>query len=226
MIVLHHTALSTHCRPVVAFLAESGLGWTSKPVDMNTGEHKSPAFLALNPAGALPVIEHEGLVLSESSAILKYLADVAGSPLYPTDAKARARVNERMDWFNTGFEAHVAHELVYPQVLPHHARATPELTRATAEWGKKKCEDDLALLDRHLLAGREWIAGDAITIADLLGASIASLPRVIGARFDAYPNVAAWLGRVESRASWQEANVAFVALEKALAGATFVTIGR
>lgn len=225
MITLHHTALSTHCRPVVAFLAESGLSWTSRPVDMNAGEHKSPAFLALNPAGALPVIEHDGLVLSESSAILKYLADVAGSPLYPTEAKARARVNERMDWFNTGFEAHVAFELVYPQVLPNHARATPELTRATAEWGRAKCEEGYALLDRHLLGDRAWIAGDSMTIADLLGASIASLPRVIGARFDAYPNVASWLERIESRPSWQEANVAFVGLAKMLAGTPFVTIG-
>ena len=225
MIKLHHTALSTHCRPVVAFLAESGLSYEACPVDLSKGEHKSPAFLALNPAGAVPVLEHDGFVLSESSAILKYLADVAGSPLYPADLKARARVNERMDWFNTGFEAHVAFQLTYPQILPHHARATPELTKATAEWGRDKAAAGFELLDKHLIGPSGWIAGDSITIADLLGASIATLPRLIGGSFERYPRVAAWLARVESRPSWQGANAAFVGLEKALAGKPFVSIG-
>ena len=70
-------------------------------VDLFTGEHTQPPFEAINPNHLVPVLEDGDFRLTESSAILKYLADKTGSPLYPKDLQQRARVNERMDWVNT-----------------------------------------------------------------------------------------------------------------------------
>ena len=59
--------------------------------------------MRINPNGLVPVLEDGDFRLTESSAILKYIAEKKGSPAYPTELKARVRVNEMMDWFNASF---------------------------------------------------------------------------------------------------------------------------
>ena len=66
----------------------------------------------------MPVLEDGDFRLTESSAILKYLADKTRSPAYPADLRQRARINERMDWFNTGFYRDFSYGFVYPQIFP------------------------------------------------------------------------------------------------------------
>jgi len=58
-----------------------------------------PGYAAVNPSRQVPVLDDDGFLLSESSAILKYVADKIGSPAYPKDPKKRAKINELMDWF-------------------------------------------------------------------------------------------------------------------------------
>jgi len=222
---LYMTALSTHCRPVMAFLAEESIAHEAVMLDLAKGESRTPDFLALNPSGAVPVLVDEGFVLTESSAILKYVAEKHGSKLYPTGLRERARVNERMDWFNTGFEHHVAYDLVYPQLLPHHKRSSDEVNAAVIAWGLEKAKGHYAVLEQ-MLGDAPWLAGASFTIADYFGASFASLTRTIGGDLRAYPRVAAWLDRVEARPSWAPASAAFTGLGQHLAsvGAKLVTV--
>ena len=77
----------------------------------------------------MPVIEDGDLHLTESSAILKYLADKIGSPAYPKDLKQRAKVNEMMDWLNTNFYRDWAYNLAYPQLFPNQKRRSEERRR-------------------------------------------------------------------------------------------------
>ena len=70
----------------------------------------------LNPNCLVPILEDGDLRLTESSAILKYLADKIGSPAYPKDLKRRAKVNEMMDWINTNFYRDWGYNLAYPQL--------------------------------------------------------------------------------------------------------------
>ena len=100
---LYHHPVSTTSRPVVLFASESGIALDYQVVDLFTGAQYQPEFEAINPSHQVPVLEDDGFRLTESSAILKYLADKQGSAAYPTDPRQRARVNERLDWFNTGF---------------------------------------------------------------------------------------------------------------------------
>ena len=101
-----------------------------------TGEHVKPAFTAVNPSQLVPVLEDGDLKLTESSAILKYLADKFDSPAYPKDLKKRAKVNEMMDWLNTQFYRDWAYNLCYPQVFPNHKRRSDEAHAGAIEWGK------------------------------------------------------------------------------------------
>ncbi len=94
---LYYHPASTASRPVLLFAAESGLDLDLKLVDIFKGEHLQPAYRALNANALVPMLEDGDFRLTESSAILKYLADKIDSPLYPKDLKQRARVNERMD---------------------------------------------------------------------------------------------------------------------------------
>src|SRR5690242_8338356 len=100
---LYYHPVSTTCRPIMMFAAESGIALDLELVDLFTGAHYKPEFSAINASNQVPVLDDGDFRLTECSAILKYLADKAGSPAYPKDLKARARVNERMDWLNTGF---------------------------------------------------------------------------------------------------------------------------
>ena len=124
-------------RPITLFAAENKLDAEIIDVDVFGGECKEEAFAKLNRSKQIPVLEDDGFYLTECSAILKYLADKIDSPDYPKDLKKRARVNEAMDWFNTGFYREFGYHLIYPQLLPNHKRQTDEVNRATVEWGRE-----------------------------------------------------------------------------------------
>ena len=97
MRIYYHPA-STTSRPVILFAAENGIDAEFRLVDLFKGEHLQQPYEKINPNHLVPVLEDDGFRLTESSAILKYLADKIGSPAYPKDLRQRARVNERMDW--------------------------------------------------------------------------------------------------------------------------------
>ena len=84
----------------------------------------------------MPVLEDGDFRLTESSAILKYLADKMDSPPYPKDLKERARVNESMDWFNTNLYRDFGYGVVYPQIFPHHKRPSDAVQAAHARMGQ------------------------------------------------------------------------------------------
>ena len=81
---LHYHPISTTSRTIMLFAAESGIPLDMQVVDLFTGEHMQPKYAALNPNRLVPVLEDGDFVLTENSAILKYLADKIDSPAYPT----------------------------------------------------------------------------------------------------------------------------------------------
>ena len=90
---LYMHPVSMTSRPVRLFIAESGINVDEQVVDLFTGEHYKEPYASLNPNRLVPMLEDGDLRLTESSAILKYLADKVGSPAYPKDLKiGRAHV--------------------------------------------------------------------------------------------------------------------------------------
>src|SRR6476469_8508054 len=190
---LYYHPVSTTSRPVVLFATESGIDLDYQVVDLFTGEQYQPEYAAINPSRQVPVLEDSDFRLTESSAILKYLADKKGSAAYPTDLRKRARVNERMDWLNTGFYRDFSYGFLYPQIFPFMRRPDDNVQAGTVAWGKDKALIWLKVLDEGLIGPRNaYLCGDAIHC-----------------RFDAYPNISRWLRNMKALKSWDKVNEAF-----------------
>lgn len=206
MKIYFHPA-STTSRPLMLFAAESGIQADFQVVDLFTGEHMKPPYAGMNPNKLVPMLEDGDFRLTESSAILKYLADKAGSSAYPKDLQRRARVNERMDWINTQLCRDLAYGLVYPQIFPGHKRQSEEAQRATLAWAKERAAAWMQVLDSHMLgSGNAYLCGAEITIADYYAAPFVALAEAVGSDLAAYPNVKRWLGRMKQLKSWAKVN--------------------
>src|SRR6202007_1447490 len=146
---LYMHPVSMTSRPVRLFIAENKIPVEEVTVDLFTGEHYGPAYTPVNPSNLVPMIEDGDLRLTESSAILKYLADKIGSPAYPKDLKQRAKVNEMMDWLNTNFYRDWAYNLAYPQLFPNQKRRSEEAQGATIEIGQQNAKRWLKILNDY-----------------------------------------------------------------------------
>ena len=214
---LYMHPVSMTSRPVRLFIAENGIEVDEQVVDLMTGEHYQEPFTSINPSRQVPVLEDGDLRLTESSAILKYLADKIDSPAYPKDLNKRAKVNEMMDWFNTTFYRDYAYGWIYPQLFPHHRRPTEEVQQATIAWGKERSIDRLRVLNDYWLGqGKPYLCGDQITIADYFGACLLTLGEVIRCDFSAYPNIERWLGSMKRLPSWPKVNEALYGYAEAV----------
>jgi glutathione S-transferase len=220
---IHFSPVSTASRPVILFCEQNNIPYDGVVVDLMTGEHKGPAFLKLNPNGLVPVLEDGDFLLSESSAILKYIADKHNSPAYPKDLKQRARVNELMDWFNTQFYRELGYHIVYPQTFPHHKRSPDAVNVATVEWGKKQLEAWAEVLDKHYIGSNKYVCGNEITIADYLGAEILSSGDLIGVNVKRYPNVDRWMNTMRSLPAWKKVHEVIDGFAASLKGQQFLT---
>jgi len=207
---LYYHPVSTTSRPVVLFATESGIDLDYQMVDLFTGAQYQPEYSAINPSRQVPVLEDGDFRLTESSAILKYLADKKVSAAYPSDLRKRARVNERMDWLNTGFYRDFSYGFLYPQIFPFMRRPDDTVQAATVAWGKDKALTWLKVLDEGLIGPRNaYLCGDDISLADYLGSMMVLGGEAIECRFDAYPNISRWLRHMKALKSWDKVNEAF-----------------
>jgi glutathione S-transferase len=219
---LYMHPVSMTSRPVRLFIAENKIPVDEVTVDLFTGEQYQPAYAGINPNSMVPMIEDGELRLTESSAILKYLADKIGSPAYPKDLKQRAKVNEVMDWLNTNFYREWAYNLCYPQLFPHLKRRSDEAQAATLEFGQQNSKRWLQILNDHWIGPKkQYLCGDQITIADYFGAALVTLGEVIRCDFSAYPNVERWLNNVKTLPSWPKVNEVFYGLVDSVKGQEF-----
>lgn len=223
---LYMHPVSTTSRPVRLLIAENNLDVEEQLVDLMTGEHTQEKYAAVNPNKMVPVLEDGDFRLSESSAILKYLADKFELPSYPKDLQKRARVNERMDWFVTQFTREFCYGLNYPQLFPHHKRPSDEVQKATLAWAKERAENWLAVLDKSLIGpDQQYLCGNEITIADYLGACLITLGELTRCDFSAYPNVSRWLANMKELKSWNTINDPLYGLAAQLKDQQFEAIG-
>jgi len=222
---LYMHPVSMTSRPVRLFIADNKIPCEEQIVDLMTGEHYKEPFASFNPNRLVPVLDDDGFKLTESSAILKYLADKINSPAYPKDLKQRARVNEMMDWLNTNFYRDYGYGLAYPQIFPNHKRRSDEAHAATIEWGQNNAKSWLQILNDYWIGpNKQYLTGDQITIADYFGAGLVSLGEVIKCDFSKYPNVQRWLNNMKKQPSWAKVNEAFYGLVNAVKDQKFVAV--
>jgi len=222
---LYMHPVSMTSRPVRLFIAENNIDVDEQLVDLMTGEHIKEPYVSINPNAMVPMLEDGDFRLTESSAILKYLADKIGSPAYPKDLRQRAKVNEMMDWLNTNFYRDYAYGLCYPQVFPTHKRRSDEAHAATIAWGKENTKRWLKLLNDHWIGPQKaYLCGDQITIADYFGVGLVTLGEVVRIDFSQYPNIQRWLNNIKRLPSWEKVNVVFYQLVDAVKAQPFEVV--
>ena len=188
-IKLYRHALSGHSHRVELLLSLLNKDHELVDVDLVNGEHKQPEFLAMNRFGQVPVLEDGETILADSNAILVYLARTydAGKSWLPGDPEAAAEVQR--------FLSVAAGPVVYG----------PATARLVNVFGANRDKDAaiaiahqlFEVLDAHL-ADRDWLVGHRPTVADVSNyAYIAHAPEG-DVSLDNYPNIRAWLGRVEN----------------------------
>jgi glutathione S-transferase len=185
---LYSHSLSGHAHRAVLFLSLLGEPFELIEVDLKSGAHKKPEFLALNPFGQVPVLDDDGIVVSDSNAILVYLAKRFGrTDWLPEDSKAAAQVQR---WLSVA-----AGEVAYG----------PAAARLITVFGAKYNPEDvigrahvlLKRLETHL-TDADWLVGGGPTIADVALYSYVARAPEGNVDLSGYPRVNAFLRRVEA----------------------------
>ena len=192
-IKLHRHALSGHSHRVQLFLSVLGLEADIIDIDLGGGEHKNSAFLQKNRFGQLPVLEDGDTVLSDSNAILVYLATQydASHQWLPKDAVGAAEVQR--------FLSVAASKVAYG---PASARLVNVFGAGLDHQALiAQSHALLATLDAHLQE-RAWLATDNATIADIANYTYIAHAPEGGVSLENYTNVRAWLQRVERLAGF------------------------
>lgn len=180
--------VSGHAHRARLFMSLLGLTPELIHVDLLKGEQKKPEFLKLNPLGQVPVLDDDGFILSDSNAIMVYLAKKLGRTEWlPDDAQGAAAVQR---WLSVA-----AGEL---RRGPAQARLQVLFKlNGNAEELIKSSHQLLAVVD-EALKGKEWLVGSRATIADVaLYGYIVSAPEG-NVDLSTYANIKAWLARFEA----------------------------
>ncbi|MBA4011409.1 MAG: glutathione S-transferase family protein [Phenylobacterium sp.] len=166
---------------VLWMAAELGLEYEHVPLEAADPALKSPAFLKLNPAGAVPTIVDDGFALAESTALNLYLAKTYGcGGLYPPTAHAEAGVWRWSLWAQAHLEPWLQRDA-----------STAELRAQAGESMAQLALASLQVLDAAL-TGREWLVGDDFTVADLNVAGVLSPSRTAELDLEPFGAVQRW----------------------------------
>lgn len=214
---LYYDPASTVCRGILLFAAEHGIDFELEYINLFADQNLEPAFTAINPNGTVPALVDGDLCLTESSAILKYMADGIGSTAYPANLRERARINAAMDWFNTGFYHEYGYAIVYSQVLPKYAPSDPAAHAEMIARGREAAARRLTVLNDHMIGAHPFVCGPRITLADYFGLPILALGELVGFDLTPWPNVERWVATMKSRPAWGPVDVAFQGFKAAVA---------
>jgi glutathione S-transferase len=178
-------------------LAELGTPYEAVPVDFARAEHKSPAYLKINPAGQVPALTDGDFCLAESLAICSYVIDKAGSDLGGRTPGERAQALRWSLW-----------ALLNPQpqlgTLASPAWTGKPLAADVEAHAKSEATRHLAVLEGHL-AKSPFIAGDRFTVGDINVASSIGYAAVCKFDLSPFPATSAWLAKVTSRPAYAKA---------------------
>lgn len=182
-------SISGNCLKVKYTADYLGLPCDWVETNILAGESRTPDYLALNPAGQVPMLVlDDGRALSQSNAIIAYLAE--GSELLPADPFERAKVNEWLFWEQYSHEPYIAvcRFFMLYQNNPAEAREA---------WRVERGEGALDLMERSL-KGREWFAGQRMSIADIALLAYTRLAHEGGFDLSGRPLVSAWIRRAQA----------------------------
>ena len=197
---LFHVPLSPYCRKIRLSLAE-------KKIEVELVEERyweqDPDFLRRNPAGKVPVLRLDGIMMSESAAICEYIEETRPEPsLLPSDPAQRLEVRRLVAWFDDKFHHEVTSKLLYERVNKKMMKAGyPDSKNVKA--GARAIKFHLGYMT-WLLDHRCWLAGDVMTLADFAAAAhLSSLDYISDVDWNSCPEVKDWYVKIKSRPAFR-----------------------
>ncbi|MBL8671706.1 MAG: glutathione S-transferase family protein [Alphaproteobacteria bacterium] len=200
MRILYHLWLQPRCRVVRLALAEKGLGFEAA---LEKIWERRPEFLAMNPAGDVPVLVEDGQAIVGVDAICTYVEDLYPEPpLYGRTAIEGAEIRRLVAWFDEKFAREVTDNLVGEKVMKRFlGQGTPNSAAIRAGAANLRVHLDYV---SWLAERRDWLAGSALSLADVAaGAQISCLDYIAAVPWDEYPKAKAWYARLKSRPSFR-----------------------
>ena len=200
MLRLYHVPLSPFCRKVRLVLAE-------KKMDVELIEEryweKSTEFLRRNPAGKVPILRHQGALLTESTPICEYIEELNPEPsLIPKNAETRYEMRRLVSWFDDKFHHEVTSNLLYERVNKKvSGQGFPD--SKNIKEGARKIKYHLDYM-AWLLEHRRWLAGDTMTLADFAAAAhLSSLDYISDVDWNRSSVVKDWYAKIKSRPAFR-----------------------
>jgi len=199
---LYSSLLSANGRKTQAICIELSIDILIKEINVYTGDGNKPEYLSINSLGQIPTLCHNDLILTESNAILIYLAnEFNGSVLLGNTHREKAKLLQWLFWESSQWQpmlniilaASVGHKLA-PNSIP---KPTQPLN-----WQSKHCADQLKLLDNNLVDNK-WILGSTFSLADFSIAAMTTYFQISCFPFETYKNIARWLDDLEKRPAWK-----------------------
>ena len=197
---LYHVPLSPFCRKVRLSLAE-------KKIEVELVEEryweKEADFLRRNPAGKLPVLRLDGMLMAESAPICEYIEETRPTPpLMPKSPEERLEVRRIVSWFDDKFHNEVTSKLVYERVNKKITGAGyPDSTNVKA--GAKAIKYHIDYMS-WLLDHRRWLAGDQMTLADFAAAAhLSCLDYISDVDWNRSEAVKDWYAKIKSRPAFR-----------------------
>lgn len=195
MLTIYGSDLSSPANKVRYAANALGLKHEYRRINLRDGEQKTADFLKKHPAGKIPVIDDDGFVLFESNAIIRYLADKNNSPLYPKEIRARAVVEQ---WIDFG----TMHIGVNFSKVAFNRIFAPRMGKPVDESSLK---DGLAFLAQFLpvvdaeLAKHKFIAGSAMTLADINLLALLDPAEIAQVDLSPYVHIVAWRNNLKAQ---------------------------
>lgn len=159
-------------------------------------EQLKPEFLKINPQHTVPTMDDDGFILWESGAISQYLAEtyIPDSPLYPSDTKKRAIINQRLQFF-LGTLLPRMRQVTHP-IMFEGLKEVPEAKR-------NQLYEAFELLEGFLTTSA-WVAGCNVTLADLAVLAVITTIVSFGADISGFPKLSAWAEKCKSLPGYEE----------------------
>jgi glutathione S-transferase len=201
MRILHHLWLSPACRKVRLLLKEKRLDFECR---VERVWERRRDFLALNPVGQVPVlVEEDGATIIGGNAICEYLEETCPEPgLLGSDPRQRAETRRLVAWFDHDFGHEVTDNLVEEKMMKRVA-GSGQPSSAAIRAGLQQIGPHLDYLG-HLAERRNWLAGEAFSLADIAAAAHLSAVDYIGdVPWDKHPRAREWYARIKSRPSFR-----------------------
>ena len=193
-----------NCLRAAVGLSEAGLTYRVRPVNLREGEQRSPAHLALNPAGKVPVLvvrtskDTPALVVTQSSAIMFYADELAPGRLLPP-VGSRSRIKALEAFFHFTSDVIAANGAAFALGSQGHTDAAHALTERYL---------DAIVMSERFLSDAGYMGGDSFSVADIAGFTVTTAVRDL-VPWDRCPRLAAWRERIALRPALQQGMAAF-----------------